>query len=98
MAKRTIPLRSCRFQVRKGERAMKALRPVGFPVVLGLLVWVGVVVPPAAAAAAPAGAASVVTATIRVGGLPLAAAVNPKTDNIYVANTNDDTVSVINGR
>lgn len=58
------------------------------------------------AATAPAGAGLAyvgnhclqVTATIPVGTAPFGVAVNPKTGTIYLANTGDDTVSVINGR
>src|SRR6266700_1512274 len=39
-----------------------------------------------------------VTATIPVGNSPVAVAANPRTNTIYVANFNDDTVSVINGQ
>jgi YVTN family beta-propeller protein len=47
-------------------------------------------------AAAPAYAQTVV-ATIPVGDEPRRVAVNEKTNRIYVANTNSDTVSVIEG-
>src|SRR5205823_11849651 len=43
------------------------------------------------------GRTTAVTATIAVGGFPLAVAADPKTNTAYVTN-NDGTVSVINGR
>jgi YVTN family beta-propeller protein len=50
-----------------------------------------------AAAAAPASAAGgyTVTATIAVGNLPSVVAVDPTTGTVYVANSGDNTVSVI---
>ena len=36
-------------------------------------------------------------ATARVGSAPLAAAVDERTDTVYVTNGNDGTVSVLNG-
>ena len=38
-----------------------------------------------------------VTATLNVGKAPIAAAVNPVTNKIYVANASDDSVTVIDG-
>ena len=38
-----------------------------------------------------------VVATARVGSSPLAAAVDSRTDTVYVMNGNDNTVSVLNG-
>lgn len=43
------------------------------------------------------GATNTVTATVTVGLLPWAIAVNPITNTIYVANYDGDTVSVIDG-
>ncbi len=60
----------------------------------------GLVVPLAVLGGAmPALAATpyAVTATVPVGILPGAVAVNKKTDTVYVANANSDTVSVITG-
>ena len=41
--------------------------------------------------------AQTVTATVNVGGLPISVGVNAMTNKIYVANLQDDTVSVIDG-
>ena len=45
--------------------------------------------------AAPPALAQTVVATISVGDAPIGVAVNPDEDLVYVANANDDTVSVI---
>jgi len=47
--------------------------------------------------AVPQARAASVIATIPVGNNPHGVAVNPTTNRIYVANTTDDTVTVING-
>jgi YVTN family beta-propeller protein len=76
---------------------------VGACLTLVLLVAVGM--PATASPAAPARdttlaatAAIKVRTTIPVGTSPFGVAANPVTDTIYVANTFDDTVSVISGR
>ena len=44
------------------------------------------------------GQTSTVATTVPVGKVPQGVAVNPRTNTIYVANSQDSTVSVINGR
>ncbi|KRE63392.1 hypothetical protein ASG78_00285 [Nostocoides sp. Soil756] len=48
-----------------------------------------------AAVAAPAAPTYAVTDTIAVGGAPTSVALNPHTGRLYVANTADDTISVV---
>ena len=65
------------------------------PVAVGA---VAAIVAPTAAAAAPAGAAPAVIPAIKVGMGPLGVVTNPLTNTAYVANVNDNTVSVISGK
>jgi len=44
------------------------------------------------------GRTNTVRATIRVGSAPEGAAANPRTNTVYVANANDNTVSVLASR
>ena len=76
---------------RKATSSLVNFRPVVF-MATALLVVLAVLFSSVSALAA----ASVVT-TIPVGGWPIGVGVNPTTDKIYVANSTDNTVSVIDG-
>ena len=68
-----------------------------FVSILVLAAWLQGSMPALAAQVQAVRAAPHVVETIPVGEYPLGIAFNPRNGNLYVANTNDDTVSVIDG-